>query len=148
MIQDFQDIGFIYNDEDIFGAAKSSENVKIIGAFTHFSKPIDEKWTRVQFSRFKNLISKIKEINPDIKFHCCGSTAFLKYDDMWLDFVRLGSCIQGRVLNNTIGLKKIGTFKTEIITIKNIEKGYNISYSNEYKAKRNMKIAVIPVRLY
>ena len=68
---------------------------------------------------------------------------FLLYDDMWLDYVRLGSCIQGRVLKNSLGLKKIGIFKTEIITIKNIEKGYNISYSNEYKAPRNMKIAVI-----
>lgn len=68
---------------------------------------------------------------------------FLLYEDMWLDFVRLGSCIQGRVLQNKLGLKKLGNFKTEIITIKNIEKGYNISYSNEYKAKKNMKVAVI-----
>ena len=144
----FARFGFIYNDESIFEAVKSSENIKVVGVFTHFSKPIDEKWTRIQFSRFESLIPKIKEINSDVKFHCCGSTAFLKYDDMWLDFVRLGSCIQGRVLNNIIGLKKIGIFKTEIINIKNIEKGYNISYSNEYKAPKNMKIAIIGLRIY
>ena len=61
---------------------------------------------------------------------------------MLLDY---GSCIQGRVLVGNTGLKKIGTFKTEIITIKELEKGYNISYSNEYKTKKRTKIAVIPV---
>ena len=78
-----------------------------------------------------------------MKFHVCESTAFLKYEDMWLDFVRLGSCLQGRVLENSLGFKKIGNFQTEIITIKNVKKGYNISYSNEYKAPRDMKIAIV-----
>lgn len=73
---------------------------------------------------------------------------FLLYEDMWLDYVRLGSCIQGRVLKNNLGLKKIGILKTEIINIKNVRKGYNISYSNEYKAKRNLKLAIIGIRIY
>ena len=144
----FSRYGFLFNDENIFEVVKSTENIDVIGCFTHFSKPIDEKWTRMQFSRFKMLIPKIKEINSNIKFHCCGSTAFLKYEEMWLDYVRLGSCIQGRVLENRLGLKVIGKLKTEIITIKNIKKGYNISYSNEYKAPKDMKIAVIGIRLY
>ena len=61
----FARFGFLYND------------FEIEGCFTHFSKPIDEKWTRLQFDRFKNLIPKIKEINDNIKFHCCSSTRFL-----------------------------------------------------------------------
>ena len=73
---------------------------------------------------------------------------FLLYEDMWLDYVRLGSCLQGRALGDNLGLRKIGIFKAEIITIKNVPKGYNISYSNEYKAKRNMKLAVLGVRIY
>ena len=137
--------GFIYDDETIFEAIKDTENVKVVGCFTHFSKPIDEKWTRIQFSRFENIKKTIKEINPNIQFHSCNSTAFLLYEDMWDDFVRLGSCIQGRVLVNPLGLKKIGVLKSEIVSIKNIKKGYNISYSNEYKAKKDMKVAIICV---
>jgi alanine racemase len=64
---------------------------------------------------------------------------------MNLDAVRLGSCIQGRVLDNKLNLKKIGTFKSEIITIKDLQKGYNISYGNTFKVKSPMKVAVIPV---
>lgn len=140
-----QDIGFMYNDSSIFEAIKFSEFVNITGCFTHFSKPKDEKWTRLQFSRFNSLFSEIKEINSEIKFHACGSTAFLKYEDMWLDYVRLGSCLQGRVLDNSLGLRKIGILTSEIVLIKNIPKGYNIGYSNEYTAKKNMKIAVVNV---
>ncbi len=74
----FARFGFLYNDfENIFKAVKTTENIQIEGCFTHFSKPIDEKWTRLQFDRFKNLIPKIKEINDNIKFHCCSSTRFL-----------------------------------------------------------------------
>ena len=69
--------GLLYNDEKIFEAVRSSENIEVTGCFTHFSKPINEKWTRLQFSRFNNLIPKIKELNPEIKFHCCASTRFL-----------------------------------------------------------------------
>lgn len=67
---------------------------------------------------------------------------------MWLDFVRLGSCVQGRVLVNGLGLKKVGVLKTKIITIKDVPKGYNISYSNEYKAKKDSRLGIIGVRLY
>ena len=71
------DIGFIYKDiENILEAVKSIDNVNVIGCFTHFSKPIYEKWTRIQFERLKNLIPKIKEINSEIKFHACSSTRF------------------------------------------------------------------------
>ena len=56
-----------------------------------------------------------------------------------------GSAIQGRIKLKNTGLRKIGEFKTEIITIKKVPKGYNISYSNEFKTKKETEIAVIPV---
>lgn len=145
----FARFGFVYSDEDkILEAVESSENLKITGVYTHFSKPIDKKWTYIQFERFKALIPKIKNINENVIFHCSSSTAMILYPEMNLDAVRLGSCIQGRVLKNLLDLKIIGIFKSEIITIKEIQKGYNISYGNTFKAKKDMKIAVIPVRIY
>ena len=47
-------------------------------------------------------------------------------------------------MKNT-GLIKIGRFKTAILEIKNVPKGYNISYGNAYTTKRESKIAIIPV---
>ena len=74
----FARYGFLYDDyEKIFEAVKSDENLKITGCFTHFSDPSNKNWTNIQFSRFKNLIPKIKEINNEIKFHCASTTRFL-----------------------------------------------------------------------
>ncbi len=44
-----------------------------------------------------------------------------------------------------MGLKRIGRFKSEIVSIKEVPKGYNISYSNEFKTNTKARIAVIPV---
>lgn len=64
---------------------------------------------------------------------------------MWMDAVRIGSAIQGRTLINLYNLKPIGIFKSNIQEIKDLPKGYNISYGNTYKTKKITKIAVIPV---
>lgn len=139
--------GFLSTEKEIIlEVFKKAQNVNITGMFTHFSKPMDEKFTRKQFLEFENVYKYIKEnsYNPGI-LHCCASTAFLKYPDMWLDSIRIGSVIQGRTLVNFPNLKKIGTFKSNISEIKILPKGYNISYNNTYKTKRETKIAVVPV---
>lgn len=82
--------GFLYtNENEILEAIKDTENIQVTGVYTHFSKPIDYKWTKVQFQRFMDLIQKIKPINPNLIFHCSNSTAFLLYPEMNLDAVRL-----------------------------------------------------------
>ena len=143
----FARYGILYSDkpgiEEIF---YKLDRVKIVGTYTHFSKPSDEKWTNIQFNRFMDVISYIKEkgFNPGI-LHCASSTAALKYSNMMLDAVRIGSAIQGRTIEKNIDLIKIGNFKTSITEIKKLPKVYNISYSNTYKTKKEVKIAVIPV---
>lgn len=139
--------GFMYDDSDsILKIFEKESNIQIKGIYTHFSKPNDKKWTTIQFSRFINIVNKIKEngFNPEIS-HCCASTAFLNYPEMWLDAVRIGSVIQGRTLQKQEGLVKIGTFKTNIVEIKLLPKGYNISYGNTYKTRKETKVAIIPV---
>lgn len=146
----FARYGFLYyKTDEILEAYSTSCNICYTGIFTHFSNPKDEKWTRTQFNRFNNVIKTLKENNINIGCaHCSSSTAFLKYPDMYLDAVRIGSVIQGRVLDNKFDFKKVGVFKSNIIEIKELPKGYNISYSNTYKLKKNSKIAVVPVGYY
>lgn len=138
--------GFLYND--ITSIIKIFENpkIEILGAYTHFSKPNDKKWTTLQFNRFMSSVKNIIEKGYNLgMLHCCASTAFLEYPEMWLDAVRIGSAIQGRTLKKVNNLVKIGKFKTNITEIKNLPKGYNISYGNTYKTKRDTTIAIIPV---
>ena len=140
--------GFLYTDLDgILSAFKIvDENVEIEGMYTHFSNAIDEKWTSVQYQRFMNVVDFLKNNGYNPKYlHCCASTAFMKYPKMRLNAVRLGSVFQGRTLMKNTGLIKIGRFKTQITEIKVVPKGYNISYGNTYKTKKETKLAIIPV---
>lgn len=139
--------GILYsNTEEILDVFKKCKNIKIVGTYTHFSKPNNEKWTNIQFNRFMEVISfiKMKKFDPGI-LHCCASTAFLKYPMMRLNAVRIGSAFQGRTLVKQNDLKKIGEFKTSIVEIKMLPKGYTISYNNTYKTKKDTRIAIIPV---
>lgn len=141
--------GFLYTEkEKILEVFKTAENVKIEGMFTHFSNPIDEKYTEKQFERFNECISFIKENGFQVDIlHACATTATMKYPHMHLDAVRVGSGLQGRVLINKDKFKKVGFFKTYITEVKELPKGYNISYNNIYRTKRKTKIAIIPVRI-
>lgn len=144
----FNRYGFKYNDiETIVETLKKCDNIQIIGTFSHFSQSfsIDSKWTKKQFDRFINVIENMKLNNIDTgMLHICNSSAFIKYKDMHLNAVRVGSAFLGRLsMDYPVGLKKIGTFKTNIGEIKNVEKGEYIGYSNTFKAKRNMKVAIV-----
>lgn len=138
--------GFLYDNTELIDAFEEVKNLKIVGTYTHFSKPIDKKWTNKQFHRFLDAIAGIRAsgFDPGL-LHVSSTTAALKYEDMRLNAVRIGSGFQGRTLLKEYTLKKIGILKTNIEEIKTVPKGYNISYSNSYKVKKETKIAIIPV---
>lgn len=139
--------GFLYDNKlEIIEAMKMCNAIEITGMYTHFSKAIDSNWTYEQFNRFLDVIAIVRKngLNPGL-LHCCNSTAFMLYKNMYLNGVRLGSVIQGRTLVERKGLIKIGTFKTNVAEIKTVPKGYNISYGKNFKTKKETKIAVIPV---
>lgn len=140
--------GFIYNDpQEIVEAFTKIKNINIEGTFSHFSISFyDEKYTKLQFQRFIDTVGILQQnkIKTGI-LHICNSSAFLKYPNMHLNAVRLGSAFLGRLsFKNNLGLKKIAYLESEVAEIKELPPKFNIGYSNTYKTKNKTRVAIIP----
>ena len=143
--------GFVYdNREEMVEVLKNlqeEKNIEIQGTFTHFSNAYyDEKYTKQQFQRFIDCIEvlKMNNINTGM-LHVCNSSAFIKFPEMHLNAVRVGSAFVGKLaFQNNIGLKKVAKLESQVAEIKEVPKGFNIGYSNAYKTKKKTKVAIIP----
>lgn len=140
--------GFTYNSTNkIATIIKECNNINFEGIFSHFSNSLaaDSSWSVKQFTRFLQTITDLEE--KGIKFnlqHICNSSGFFKYSNMHLNAARIGSAFTGFASGPESNLKKIGTFHTKIVRIKELNKGDFIGYGNSYIVKKQTKIAILP----
>ncbi len=128
-------------------------NICVEGLFTHFSTSdeADKEFSNLQLKRFKNIINSIEKegINIEIK-HIANSGAILDIEEAYFDAVRPGIILYGyypssEVNQNKLNLKPVMTLKSNIVYIKEVEKGTSISYGRKFTADKKMKIATIPI---
>lgn len=148
-------IGLLDNDNIVkeIEEIKALPNIKIEGIFSHFSTS-DEKdktFSYNQLEKFNSVIKKLEKGKIDIKTkHMSNSGAIVDIEEAYFDAVRPGILLYGyypsdEVRKERINLKPVMTLKTNIVHIKEIEKGTPISYGRKYIAKSKIKVATIPI---
>ena len=141
--------GFLPSEfEKVVSVYKNLSNVALTGIYTHFSRAYDnEKLTRAQTAEFTALIEKLRSrgIEPGL-VHAANSSALFRYDFCNFDAVRVGSAITGRMPSKlTYGLQRVGLLVSNIAEVRWVPSGTTFGYGGVYRAKRAMRIAVIPV---
>ena len=144
--------GFQPEDTDkIISVYEYMKNLVISGIFTHFHSAFcNEKATRAQFEAFNGLIERLNAAGYETGMaHCCNSHAFVRHPEMHMDAVRIGSAFLGRLsFKERLGLRRVGYAECTVDEVREIPKGQTIGYGAGYKAKSQMRVAVIGLGWY
>lgn len=145
-------IGFWHEEAaDFVKKIASLKNIVLDGIFTHFPSAEEDKlFTYGQIKDFKALMEKLWQYNIDIPVkHTSNSMALIDFKDSHMNMVRPGLIMYGlyprKDLTRKLKLKPAMKLKTKVVHVKSVPKGRSISYGRTYIAKKDTKIATIPV---
>jgi len=109
----FNEVVRLYNDE----------RFKIEGIFSHFSSIEDEKFTKEQFEKYSNFVTKLENININVGIkHISNSYSVIKYPQYILDGIRIGLLWTGVINEDKFNLKPILSLTSKIVHINNLKK--------------------------
>ena len=131
----------------------SLPGIIIEGLFTHFASAdeSDKQYTRMQFDKFMSIWNELNRVGVFIPVkHCCNSAAIIDLPEMHLDMVRPGIILYGlypsdEVDRSKLDLKPAMSLKANVILVKDVEEGVDVSYGRTYRTKVQSKIATLPV---
>lgn len=133
------------------------KNLTICAIFTHLCcsdsrQPEDIAFTREQIGSFYKLIDALRDSGVSIpKLHMQGSYGLLNYPDLVCDYVRVGIALYGVLSSPSdetvlkLDLRPVLTLKSRIVLIRSVKKGDSIGYGRSFIAKRNTRIAILPI---
>jgi len=161
--------GFSQNEIDrvIKIITNSYEFIDVIGICTHYAGAESiANYYRIQkqialFNDLKEILSKHGIIPKH--YHTACSAAALTYEETIMDMVRFGIAQYGfwpsneTRMHNMLSdeerftydpLARILTWKSKVISLKDVKAGKFIGYGNNYIANTDVKVALIPVGYY
>lgn len=148
-------IGFP-SDERCFesiGRIAAMKNLRITGAFTHFSRADEPDCGRTgqQLELFLETVSALRARGIDIPMlHAANSPAVLLSPETQLDAVRVGDALFGLCpvdedLWPSCGLEEVMTWHTYVAMVKTVPAATPIGYGGSFVTQRPGVIATLPV---
>ena len=150
-------------DEALEYIKQHSEWIRFEGFCTHYAgiESLSNQFrTKKQLDKFEKLYERTTQsgIEPNLKHTACSAAA-LAFPETVMDLVRIGTAhygmwpspdiynlhLQQTGKNRDAPLKRVLTWKTDVMHIKEIKKDEFVGYGTSYQAPRDMKIAVLPL---
>lgn len=134
-------------------AIQNLKGIEIEGMYTHLANADarDKAHTLRQISRFKLLADELsqKGLAPPI-LHAANSAAVIDMPQSHFNMVRPGIAIyglwpSGEMDHTKICLKPAMSIRSRIIHIKDVSKGFKISYGSTHVTRMATRIATIPI---
>lgn len=133
------------------------KGINVCGIYTHLCcadsrKPEDIAYTEGQIALFYRLLDALKKEGiPLPKQHIQSSYGLLNYPDLKCDYVRTGIALYGVLSSahdDTVlkpDLRPVFSLKSRVALIRFLKKGNSAGYGRGFVAKRDSRIAVLPV---
>ena len=120
--------------EKMLDMAKELKNIQIVGAYSHIYDASNQESTIKQRDKFLEFKYQIEKHGFKPIFHFANSEG-LKNKENQFDMVRLGFDLY-------FSASDCHMFRANVLEIKNVMCGENISYSQAYSAPSDMRIAI------
>ena len=127
-------------------------NVRIKGLFSHLATADweDIEYSQYQIKRFSNFINTLKDSKITFKMnHLANSSGIIAHSNSLFDAVRPGIALYGSYpafhLKKKIDLRLAATLSSKILYIKEIEAGEYVSYGITYKARKKIRMGIVPI---
>ncbi|MBI3397835.1 MAG: alanine racemase [Deltaproteobacteria bacterium] len=138
--------------EPFFQKLKRLANLEVDGILSHFAEADEENkgFSREQLAIFLKALKVIQKLAFKPHFqHIANSAALLEYNPSHFNLVRPGIMLYGvyptRRMMKKIKLKPVMRLVTKIIQLKDVPKGFSVSYGRKYITKKEGIIAAIPI---
>lgn len=127
-------------------------SIKVTGLMTHFAcadVPSKDDITRLQLSRFDNVISAARDLGyRDLIRHAANTAAAMRLPETRLDMVRIGIGILGVYpspeTRSSVGLTPAVSLISKIVEIRDLEPGESVGYGGTFSASlRGARIGVV-----
>lgn len=125
------------------------------GVFTHFSSADSEldddvKFSDMQYELFSLITDKLKADGFNFKYiHCCNSAASALRSDSEGNLIRPGIILYGVAPSPNLNMGytplPVMSVRSTVSMVKTIDKDEYVSYGRTFKAKKQMRIATVPI---
>ena len=134
--------------------------ITIQGVFSHLGKADEESdFTKVQESRFRTLLDRLRERGISIPLHHLYNSAGSMRENLLGNACRIGISLYGLYPSGycrmqmearvpEFSLQPILTWKTRIVQVKRVPKGSLVSYGGTYRTKGEETLAILPIGHY